>query len=135
MDVVKIRKAVLEEIVEHTRQEAPLECCGLLTGEGDVITRIRKMTNVLRSPVRFSMDPQALFLFFKDIRSLPEKHLGIYHSHPASEAYPSPVDIEQAFYPDCDYLIASLRHPPHNTVRAFRICNCAVLERKILVID
>jgi [CysO sulfur-carrier protein]-S-L-cysteine hydrolase len=135
MDAVKIRKAILQEIVEHTRQEAPLECCGLLTGEGDVITRIRKMTNVLRSPVRFSMDPQALFRFFKDLRPLPQKHLGIYHSHPVSEAYPSAVDIEQAFYPDCDYLIASLSHPPDAAVRAFRICDRAVLERKILVIE
>ena len=135
MDVVKIRKAILQEIIEHTRQEAPLECCGLLTGEGDVITRIRKMTNVLQSPLRFSMDPQAHLLFFKDLRSLPQKHLGIYHSHPVSEAYPSSIDIEQAFYPDCAYLIASLRDAPHTSVRAFRIWNRAVLETKIQVIE
>jgi [CysO sulfur-carrier protein]-S-L-cysteine hydrolase len=135
MDVVKVRKAILQEIIEHTRQEAPLECCGLLTGEGDVINRIRKMSNVLQSPVRFSMDPQALFRFFKDLRSLPQKHLGIYHSHPVSEAYPSAIDIEQAFYPDCAYLIASLRDPPQTSVRAFRIWNRTVLERKIQVIE
>jgi proteasome lid subunit RPN8/RPN11 len=27
------------------------------------------------------------------------RHLGIYHSHPASEAYPSKTDVDESYYP------------------------------------
>jgi proteasome lid subunit RPN8/RPN11 len=61
MQPVRINREVLEGILRHAREDAPLECCGLLMGASDTITHQRKMMNMLRSQNRYSMDPQALF--------------------------------------------------------------------------
>lgn len=44
----------------------------------------------------------------------------IYHSHPATQPFPSPWDREGAQYPDAFYLLVSLRDPVPE-MRAFRI--------------
>ena len=135
MDRVSIKKDILEAIIQHAREDVPLECCGLLMGQGNLISHLRKMKNALQSPMRYSMEPPALLHFFKELRSLRLIHLGIYHSHPTSEAYPSSVDVEQAYYPDCTYFIASLRNPRSPSVRAFSILDRTVQEKEIQVID
>ncbi len=118
---VQIEVGIVDLMVEHARQEAPLECCGLLMGQDRRITRLRMMENVARSPVRYEMSPRALFEFFKDLRNSGLQHLGIYHSHPSSEPYPSPTDIAEAFYPDCTYFILSLLTPGAPSIKAFSI--------------
>jgi proteasome lid subunit RPN8/RPN11 len=60
-------------------------------------------------------------------------HLGQYHSHPATENFPSPTDIEQACYPDQAYFIISLRPDAPIRIRAFSIRDGAVQEIEILV--
>jgi len=135
MDVVSIKKEILGAIIQHASEDVPLECCGLLMGQGNLISDLRKMKNALQSPIRYSMEPPALLHFFKELRSLQLIHLGIYHSHPSSEAYPSSIDKEQAYYPDCTYFIASLRNPLSPSVRAFSILNETVQEKEIRIID
>ncbi len=128
---VQIEAAIIDWMVEHARLEAPLECCGLLMGQARRITRLRKVENVARSPIRYEMSPRELFQFFKDLRSSGLQHLGIYHSHPTSEPYPSPTDIAQAFYPDCTYFILSLLAPEAPSIRAFSIIEGVVQEQTI----
>ena len=128
---VQIEAAVIDSMVEHARLEAPLECCGLLMGRAGRITRLRRMRNLAQSPVRYEMAPGELFRFFKDLRGSGLRHLGIYHSHPSSEAYPSATDIAQAFYPDCTWFILSLLAPGLPSVRAFSIREGVVAERTI----
>ncbi|MSO21944.1 MAG: M67 family peptidase [Acidobacteria bacterium] len=134
MAAVQIKREILEAIVRHAQEEAPLECCGLLMGEGEIITRQRPMQNVLESNVGYAMEAQALFRFFKDLRSANQKHLGIYHSHPATEAYPSETDVRESFYPSCAYFIVSLKNPESPQVRAFRIRD-GVEELEIIGVD
>lgn len=129
---VQIEAAIIDAMVEHARLEAPLECCGLLTGQAGRITRLRRMRNLAQSPVRYEMAPGELLRFFKDLRGSALQHLGIYHSHPSSEAYPSATDIAQAFYPDCTWFILSLLAPGVPSVRAFSIREGVVAERTIL---
>lgn len=128
---VQIEAAIVDSMVEHARLEAPLECCGLLTGQAGRITHLRRMRNLVQSPVRYEMVPGELFQFFKGLRGSGLQHLGIYHSHPSSEAYPSATDIAQAFYPDCTYFILSLLAPRSPSVRAFAIREGVVAERAI----
>jgi proteasome lid subunit RPN8/RPN11 len=135
MATVQIRGEIFRAIVRHAMDDAPRECCGLLTGVGEVITHHRPMKNVLASNVRYAMEARALFQFFKDLREANQKHLGIYHSHPVSEAFPSETDIAESFYPDCAYFIISLKAPDSPQVRAFRILDGDVQELEILEID
>ena len=135
MATVQIKREILEAIVRHARDEAPRECCGLLMGQGEIITHHRPMKNVLESNVRYAMEAQALFQFFKDLRAANQKHLGIYHSHPLSEAYPSETDVRESFYPDCTYFIVSLKDPRSPLVRAFRLLSDGVEELAITGVD
>lgn len=128
---VQIEAAIIDSMVEHARSEAPLECCGLLMGQAGRITRLRRIRNLAQSPVRYEMAPAELFRFFKDLRGSGLQHLGIYHSHPSSEAFPSATDVAQAFYPDCAYLILSLLAPGVPSVRAFSIVGGLVAELSI----
>ena len=133
--LVKIKKNIFEQIILHARDEAPLECCGLLTGQNDTISNIRRMKNILNSQVRYAMDPKALFDFFRDLRISGQNHLGIYHSHPSSKPYPSETDVRESFYPDCPYFIVSLRNPQLPQVRAFQILHSVVQKLEIRAID
>ena len=135
MATVQIKREILEAIVRHAEEEAPRECCGLLMGQGEIITHHRPMKNVLASNVRYEMEAQALFQFFKDLRAANQKHLGIYHSHPVSEAYPSETDVRESFYPDCAYFIVSLKNPGSPLVRAFRLLSDGVEELAIIGFD
>ena len=128
---VQIEAAVIDSMVGHAQLEAPLECCGLLMGRAGRITHLRGMRNLAQSPVRYEMVPGELFQFFKGLRGSGLQHLGIYHSHPSSEAYPSATDISQAFYPDCIYVILSLLAPDSPSVRAFSIVEGVVAELTI----
>ncbi len=55
--------------------------------------------------------------------------VGIYHTHPATEPYPSPTDMERAHWPESDdllfpgfsYLIVSLRDVENPEPRSFKI--------------
>jgi [CysO sulfur-carrier protein]-S-L-cysteine hydrolase len=135
MATVQIKREILQAIVRHAEEEAPRECCGLLMGQGEIITHHRRMKNVLESNVRYAMEAQALFQFFKDLRAANQKHLGIYHSHPVSEAYPSETDVRESFYPDCTYFIVSLKTPRSPLVRAFRLLSDGVEELAITGVD
>ena len=135
MEILAIKKEILEAMIQHAREEAPLECCGLLMGAEQTITHHRRMGNVLQSPNRYSMDPRALFDFFREMRSLQLRHLGIYHSHPASEAYPSKTDLDESHYPDCTYFIISLKEVQTPSIRAFQLAHRVIQEKTFQVID
>ena len=135
MEKVQIKREILEAIVRHAEDEAPRECCGLLMGQGETITHHRPMKNVLESNVRYEMEARELFQFFKNLRAANQKHLGIYHSHPVSEAYPSETDVRESFYPDCAYFIVSLKNPHSPLVRAFRLPGDGAEELVISEVD
>jgi len=134
MQPVFIKQEILEAIIQHAVEEAPLECCGLLMGSDETVTHVRRMTNVSRSPKHYSIAPQALFHFFKDLRALKLRHLGIYHSHPRGDNAPSPTDIERAFYPSAVYFILSPLVQALRPVRCFQIVEGKVGELALEVL-
>src|SRR5580704_15800957 len=104
-DIVRVRRAVLEELPAEAGREPHLECCGLLAGRDDVISTILTAQNALRSATSYEIAPEELFALFRRLRADGLEHLGIYHSHPRGENAPSPRDIARAFYPGAAYFI------------------------------
>jgi proteasome lid subunit RPN8/RPN11 len=117
-EAVRVRSQVLEDVAAHARDEAPLECCGLLIGVPDRIDAALRAHNLLVSPTRFELDPVDHFDAIRRARESGLAVVGVYHSHPASPPVPSPRDVAEASYPDFLYLIAGL---PGGEVRAYRI--------------
>lgn len=118
-----------EEIIKHAKESSPHEACGILAGKNGKVEKIYKMTNTSESPETcYFMDPREQFKVMKEIRNLELEMLGIYHSHTGSEAYPSPRDLELAFYPEVAHLIISLQDINKPKIRAFRIVEGKIEE-------
>lgn len=131
---MRIKRHVIAGIEKHAWECTPDECCGLLAGQDDTITHLYRLTNIADSPqTRYFAEPKDIFQAQKRMRARGEKLLGIYHSHPRSAAYPSPTDIEQAYYPEVVYLIISLA--PKLELRAYRLREGKVKEVSYEIVD
>ena len=75
-----MRRAVLDAIVAHARADAPLECCGLLIGSGDLIDESHPVENVRGSRVAFEVDPAGHFAAIRKARAPNRSVIGAYHS-------------------------------------------------------
>jgi proteasome lid subunit RPN8/RPN11 len=106
----RLRRVVIDRIVDHARRLAPTECCGMLIGDADEVVEAAPARNIAERPsVRFLIDPRDHFEALRDARRRGLDVIGFYHSHPRSAAEPSETDRAEANYPDCLFLIVSLR--------------------------
>ena len=132
---IRARAQIVDEMLRLARSEPRVECCGLLAGVDGVITKIFPAKNALASPTAYEVAPQELFPLFRQMREEGLEHLGIYHSHPATENFPSPSDIELAGYPNLAYFIISPLPAAPNPVRAFFIRDGQVEELEIAIVN
>jgi proteasome lid subunit RPN8/RPN11 len=131
--VVRISKEIVEEMVNHAREEFPRECCGMLAGNNTTITKLFKIKNIAQRMDEYELDPLEQVNAFEEIDRLSLNLLGVYHSHPNHPCYPSGLDISQAFYPDTLFFIISLSgsHQPH--IRSFKMHAGKVSEEEMIV--
>ena len=106
---MRIRRGLIDAIVDHARREAPLECCGLLIGGGGVVLESRVARNLHQSEVAYLVDPEDHFAAIKAARAAGLEVVGAYHSHPRSAPIPSATDIREATDPEFLHLIVSLK--------------------------
>lgn len=124
--------AIYDEMISHCIQGCPNEVCGILAGRGTEISKIYRMNNVERSPISYLMDTREQFNVMKDLRSNNLSMVALYHSHPASEAFPSSKDMQLAFYEETAYIIVGLL-TKKATVRAFFIRAGTIEEIGIII--
>src|SRR5437660_10078872 len=98
------------QIVEHARQTAFHECCGLIGGNDNRAKTIFRMRNIAAdSLVTYEAAPEDLFAAQRSMRERGEEFLAIYHSHPRSkDPEPSATDVRLAYYPSAVYFIVGL---------------------------
>jgi proteasome lid subunit RPN8/RPN11 len=87
------------------------------------------------------MDPKEQLKVFKAMREKSIELRGIFHSHVASEAYPSPTDVRMAAWPGSDppedlypgtyYVLVSLKDADSPAVRAYQIRAGQVTEEAL----
>lgn len=118
-------------MIAHAREEAPNECCGIIAGVDGTATKLFRAQNSEASPYRYSVDPKDLFRIYRECEENDWNFLAIYHSHTASEAYPSPTDVRLAFWPEAYYVLVSLQDAGNPVVRAFRILDGTVTEEDL----
>jgi proteasome lid subunit RPN8/RPN11 len=129
---VRIPANIYDELLEHAREEAPNECCGLIGGTDGVASTVYRARNAEASPLRYNLDPQDQFRIMTEMEERGEELSAIYHSHTASPAYPSQTDINLAAYPDALYLIVSLVDG-EKPLRGFHITDGEVTEVDVTV--
>jgi proteasome lid subunit RPN8/RPN11 len=137
-ETVSLASGVLAGISAEAARQPGIECCGLLGGTDDsgrrLITHIYPAANGLASATAYEIAPQELFRSMRQMRSDGVQLMGIYHSHPRGENYPSPTDIARAYYSDTIYFIASPAEDCPRPVRAFRIGGNAIAELQVEVV-
>jgi proteasome lid subunit RPN8/RPN11 len=90
------------------------------------------MTNVEDSPIGYAMDPKEQLQVERQMRARGQRMLGIYHSHTASEAVPSSVDIGLAISPEVSYVLVSLKDRANPIVKSYRIDGRTVTEEPVV---
>jgi len=128
--LLKIPKAIVDQIIAHARDAYPNESCGILAGRNSMPTHLYQVKNTDPNPrIRYLMDTQEQFWIFKNMRHNGLELVAIYHSHPETEAHPSPTDVKLAYYPDAYYILTSLQDPQNPVIRAFRIQDSTITEQ------
>lgn len=131
--MLTIRQDLIDAMVAHARADHPDEACGIIAGpEGaDHPERFVPMVNAARSPTFYEFDTADLLALYRDLDDRGEEPVVVYHSHTATEAYPSRTDIAYASEPNAHYVLVSTRDPDAAEVRSFRIVEGVVTEEEI----
>lgn len=121
---------VLDAIASHARMEYPRECCGLLLGRDGVIAEAVPLENMAADAVRrYQICPADYLAQVKACRARGDIAIvGAYHSHPRSEAEPSPTDLEEAFANFWFVIAGPIDGQAPVRVRAFRLAEGAFAE-------
>ena len=131
-----IDQATYDDIVAHARRDHPDECCGVVAGPLDTHRpeRFVPMVNAARSPTFYEFDSMDLLRLYREMDKRDEWPVVIYHSHTATEAYPSRTDISYASEPDAHYVLVSTREENEVEFRSFRIVDGVVHEEEVQVV-
>ena len=134
--MLTISAELRDAVVAHARRDHPDEACGVIAGpEGsDRPERFVPMTNAERSPTFYRFDPGEQLQLYKQMDANDEEAVVVYHSHTATEAYPSRTDVSYAGEPNAHYVLVSTRDPDVDEVRSFRIVDGEVTEEQVTVV-
>ncbi|GAA3688700.1 M67 family metallopeptidase [Gordonia hankookensis] len=132
-EVLTIGQGLVDAMVAHARADHPDEACGIIAGpEGsDRPERFVAMVNAERSPTFYRFDSGEQLKVWREMDRLDEEPVVIYHSHTATEAYPSRTDISYASEPNAHYVLVSTRDADNAEIRSYRIVDGVVTEEPI----
>ena len=134
-----IRRDLVEKMVAHARRDHPDEACGVIAGpEGsDRPERFIEMLNAERSPTFYRFDSGEQLRVWRGMDDADEEPVVIYHSHTATEAYPSRTDAKFASEPNAHYVLISTRDElgPDAEVRSFAIVDGVITEEPVHILE
>lgn len=131
-----LTQALVSDLVAHARRDHPDEACGVIAGPNySSPERFIPMVNAARSPTFYEFDSADLLRLYRDMDDRDEVPAVIYHSHTATEAYPSRTDISYASEPDTHYVLVSTRETGNEDgpfeLRSFHIVDGVVTEDSV----
>ena len=139
--MLTIDQATYDAIVAHARRDHPDEACGVVAGPAgsDRPTRHIPMLNAAMSPTFYEFDSRDLLRLYQDMDERDEEPVVIYHSHTATQAYPSRTDVSLAQEPGAHYVLVSTRECGNGEgpveFRSFRIVEGEVSEDDVTIVS
>lgn len=139
--MLTISRSVHDAIIAHAFRDHPDEACGVVAGpEGsDQPLRLVEMVNAAGSPTFYEFDSSELLALYKEMWRNDEEPVVIYHSHTATEAYPSRTDVGLASEPGAHYVLVSTREQAEpdapTEFRSYRIVDGEVTEEEVRVVE
>lgn len=94
IDLQKIRLAESDKTIlsEYSENQKPNESCAILFGKNNQVLDLFLTENIENSPVNFTISSKQLIEAYKMAEEKKMEVVGIFHSHPDSDAYPSNTD-------------------------------------------
>ena len=96
MQKIILSKSQKKILLEHTLKEEPNESCAILYGnkieEKNIVKEIWLTENIDSSPTEFTLSPEQTWEMDQKRKELNLEIIGIFHSHPKGQAYPSNID-------------------------------------------
>lgn len=132
-----IKADLVDAMVAHARADHPDEACGIIAGPdgSDRPERFVAMVNAERSPTFYRFDSGEQLKVWREMDDADETPVVIYHSHTATEAYPSRTDVSYASEPFAHYVLISTRDPQQHELRSYRIVEGEVTEEPVQIVD
>ena len=137
--MLSISQDLVDALVLHARADHPDEACGVIAGPAgsDTPTRHIPMINAARSTTFYEFESSDLLKLYRELDANDEDPVVIYHSHTATEAYPSRTDISYASEPFAHYVLISTRETGNSEgqyeFRSFRIVDGVVEEEEVVI--
>ena len=105
--MVTVTPDVRAQLVAHASEEAPNEACGIIVFRDGESVRYERGRNTLASPKVYELEVDPDVWFLED----EGYELAIFHSHPVTQAYPSPTDVANiGLWEGRPYFILGLAH-------------------------
>lgn len=138
--MLTLTQDLYDKIVAHARKDHPDEACGVVAGPAGSgrPERFIPMVNAARSPTFYEFDSQDLLKLYREMDERDEEPVIIYHSHTATEAYPSRTDVAYANEPNAHYVVVSTADTDglgEFQFRSFRIVEGEITEEEVKVVD
>jgi proteasome lid subunit RPN8/RPN11 len=139
--VLTITRATYDAIVAHAKRDHPDEACGIVAGPAgsDRPERLVEMVNAAGSPTFYEFDSTDLLQLYKEMDANDEEPVVVYHSHTATEAYPSVTDVKLAGEPNAHYVLVSTREHGNGDgpveFRSYRIVDGEITEEEVDVVE
>ena len=92
MQKIKLTESDKKILSEYSENQKPNESCAILFGKGDQVLDLFLTENIENSPVNFTISNKQLIEAYKIAEEKKMEVIGIFHSHPGSDAYPSNTD-------------------------------------------
>ncbi|MEU9251439.1 M67 family metallopeptidase [Streptomyces sp. NPDC048270] len=138
--MLTLTQDLYDRIVAHARQDHPDEACGVVAGPAGTgrPERFIPMLNAARSPTFYEFDSKDLLKLYRELDDRDEDPVVVYHSHTATEAYPSRTDVTYANEPEAHYVVVSTADKDglgEFQFRSYRIVEGVITEEEVQVVE
>ena len=87
-----LKEAEKKILSQYSENQKPNESCAILFGKNNQVLEVFLTENIDESPVNFTISNKQLIEGYKIAEDKKMDVIGIFHSHPNSDAFPSNTD-------------------------------------------
>ena len=92
MQKIILKQSDKKLLSQYSENQKPNESCAILFGKNNEVLDIFLTENIEGSPVNFTISNEQLIEGYKSAEDKKMDIIGIFHSHPNSDAFPSNTD-------------------------------------------
>ena len=92
MQNIILKQSDQKILSQYSENQKPNEACGILFGKNNQVLDIFLTENIEESPMNFTTSNEQLIEGYKIAEEKKMEVIGIFHSHPNSDAFPSSTD-------------------------------------------